>query len=131
MNISEAGRRAGLPAKTIRFYEDIGLIQPARMGNGYRDFSEEDLHRLAFLRRARALGFSVEECRQLLGLYQDRTRTSADVKRLARQHLQRVDDQLAELQQMRATLAHLIQACSGDQSPDCPILADLAQSAKG
>lgn len=131
MNISEAGRRAGLPPKTIRFYEDIGLIRPERMENGYRDFSEEDLHRLAFLRRARALGFSVEECRQLLGLYQDRTRTSADVKRLARQHLQRVDDQLAELQQMRATLAHLIHACSGDQNPDCPILADLAQSAKG
>ncbi|MDD7970312.1 Cu(I)-responsive transcriptional regulator [Roseinatronobacter alkalisoli] len=131
MNISEVGRKAGLPPKTIRFYEDIGLIRPARMDNGYRDFSEEDLHRLAFLRRARALGFSVEECRQLLGLYHDKTRSSADVKQLAREHLQRVDDQLAELQQMRATLAHLIDACAGDHSPDCPILADLAQTTKG
>lgn len=131
MNISEAGRRAGLPPKTIRFYEDIGLIAPARMDNGYRDFSEEDLHRLAFLRRARALGFTVEECRQLLGLYHDKTRSSADVKRLAREHLQRVDAQLAELEQMRATLAHLIDACSGDQSPNCPILADLSQTPKG
>jgi MerR family copper efflux transcriptional regulator len=127
MNISEVGKRAGLPPKTIRFYEEIGLIAPKREGNGYRVFSENDLHRLAFLRRARALGFSVQECRQLLELYKDESRASADVKTLAREHLARIDTQLEELHQMRATLAELINACAGDHRPDCPILRDLAQ----
>lgn len=126
MNISEVGKRAGLPPKTIRFYEDIGLIAPRREANGYRVFSEKDLHRLAFLRRARALGFTVQECRQLLDLYNNDTRASADVKAIARQHLQRIDTQLHDLQQMRATLADLIAACAGDNRPDCPILRDLA-----
>jgi Cu(I)-responsive transcriptional regulator len=127
MNISEAGQRAGLPPKTIRFYEEIGLIAPHRRDNGYRDFSDEDLHRLAFLRRARALGFSVEECRQLLDLYSDRSRASADVKELARKQLARIDQQLAELKEMRSTLAALVTACAGDTRPDCPILSDLAK----
>ncbi|MBN2758920.1 MAG: Cu(I)-responsive transcriptional regulator [Rhodobacteraceae bacterium] len=127
MNISDAGARSGLPPKTIRFYEEIGLITPARMPNGYRDFSDEDLHKLAFLRRARALGFSIDECRQLLGLYTDRSRASADVKALASAQLARIDQQLAELQEMRRTLAGLISACAGDSRPDCPILSDLAR----
>ncbi|MCC1481583.1 Cu(I)-responsive transcriptional regulator [Roseibaca sp. Y0-43] len=127
MNISDAGARSGLPPKTIRFYEEIGLITPARLPNGYRDFSDEDLHKLAFLRRARALGFSVQECRQLLGLYTDQSRASADVKALASAQLERIDQQLAELQEMRRTLAQLISACAGDARPDCPILSDLAQ----
>ncbi|MGL4414291.1 Cu(I)-responsive transcriptional regulator [Roseinatronobacter monicus] len=127
MNISEVGKRAGLPPKTIRFYEDIGLILPRRDTNGYRLFSEADLHRLAFLRRARALGFSVQECRQLLALYHDETRASADVKALAREHLARIDKQLEELGQMRRTLTDLIESCAGDNRPDCPILRDLAR----
>lgn len=127
MNISEVGKRAGLPPKTIRFYEEIGLILPRRDTNGYRIFSESDLHRLAFLRRARALGFSVQECRQLLALYNDETRASADVKALAREHLARIDQQLEELVQMRGTLAELIDSCAGDNRPDCPILRDLAR----
>ena len=127
MNISEVGKRSGLPPKTIRFYDDIGLIQPKRDTNGYRIFSESDLHRLAFLRRARALGFSVQECRQLLALYHDETRTSADVKALAREHLARIDQQLEELGQMRRTLSDLIESCAGDTRPDCPILRDLAR----
>jgi MerR family copper efflux transcriptional regulator len=127
MNISEVGKRSGLPPKTIRFYDDIGLIQPKRDSNGYRIFSEADLHRLAFLRRARALGFSVQECRQLLALYHDETRASADVKALAREHLARIDKQLEELTQMRRTLAELIESCAGDNRPDCPILHDLAR----
>ncbi len=127
MNISEVGKRAGLPPKTIRFYEEIGLILPRRDTNGYRIFSESDLHRLAFLRRARALGFSVQECRQLLALYNDETRASADVKALAREHMARIDKQLEELSQMRSTLADLIESCAGDNRPDCPILRDLAQ----
>ncbi len=127
MNISEVGKRAGLPPKTIRFYEEIGLILPRRDTNGYRLFSEADLHRLAFLRRARALGFSVQECRQLLALYHDETRASADVKALAREHLARIDKQLEELGQMRRTLTDLIESCAGDNRPDCPILRDLAR----
>lgn len=127
MNISEVGKKAGLPPKTIRFYEEIGLINPRREANGYRVFSEPDLHRLAFLRRARALGFSVEECRQLLALYHDESRASADVKALAREHLARIDAQLEELRQMRSTLVDLIDACAGDNRPDCPILRDLAR----
>ena len=129
MNIGDVAARAKLPAKTIRYYEDIGLIHPARAANGYRSFGERDLHKLAFLKRARALGFTVEECRQLLALYEDRGRASADVKALAARHLERIDAQLAELQQMRSTLASLVDACAGDARPDCPILADL--SAKG
>jgi Cu(I)-responsive transcriptional regulator len=118
MNISEVGKRAGLPPKTIRFYEEIGLILPRRDTNGYRIFAEADLHRLAFLRRARALGFSVHECRQLLALYQDETRASSDVKALARDHLARIDQQLEELGQMRSTLIDLIESCAGDKRPD-------------
>ncbi len=127
MNISEVGKLSGLPPKTIRFYDDIGLIQPKRDTNGYRIFSESDLHRLAFLRRARALGVSVQECRQLLALYHDETRASSDVKALAREHLARIDQQLEELGQMRRTLADLIESCAGDNRPDCPILRDLAR----
>lgn len=128
MNISQAGARSGLPPKTIRFYEEIGLIAPIRRDNGYRDFSEDDLHKLAFLRRARALGFSTDECRQLLGLYTDQTRASADVKALASAQLARIDQQLAELHEMRRTLAGLVSACAGDARPDCPILSDLART---
>lgn len=127
MNISEVGKLAGLPPKTIRYYEDIGLITPKRMANGYRVFSSQDLHRLAFLRRARALGFGIEECRALLALYADPTRASAQVKALARDHLDRVDAQLRELTELRATLSALVASCAGDGRPDCPILADLAQ----
>ena len=127
MNISDAGARSGLPPKTIRFYEEIGLITPTRQANGYRDFSEDDLHKLAFLRRARALGFSTEECRQLLGLYTDKNRASADVRALATKQLARIDAQLAELHEMRRTLAELIATCAGDARPDCPILSDLAR----
>lgn len=126
MNIGEVAARSGLPAKTIRYYEDIGLITPHRSDNGYRSFRDTDLHKLAFLGRARALGFSIEDCRNLLTLYEDRSRASADVKDIAKGHLARIDQKLAELQQMRATLAGLVSACAGDNRPDCPILADLS-----
>ena len=126
MNIGDVSRLSGLPAKTIRYYEDIGLIQPQRGDNGYRRFRDSDLHKLAFLGRARHLGFSIEDCRTLLALYEDRGRASADVKQVARQHLERIDSKLKELNQMRETLATLVSACAGDDRPDCPILADLA-----
>ncbi len=126
MNIGEASEASGLPAKTIRYYEEIGLIRPRRDTNGYRAFKAGDVHKLAFLARARALGFSIEECRALLGLYEDETRASENVKALAQEHLHRVDTKIAELKALRATLAELIAACAGDHRPDCPILADLA-----
>lgn len=130
MNIGDVARRSGLPSKTIRYYEDIGLIRPHRGANGYRRFGEHDLHKLAFLGRARSLGFSIEDCRNLLELYEDKTRASADVKRIARRHLERIDAKIAELDSMRATLAHLVESCAGDNRPACPILADLATTAR-
>ena len=127
MNISDVAKRTGLPPKTIRYYEDIGLIRPARDTNGYRRFQETDAHKLAFLCRARALGFSIEDCRTLLALYEDETRASADVKRVAQDHLKQIEDKLAQLESMRDTLTHLVHECAGDSRPDCPILKDLAK----
>ena len=126
MNISDVAGSTGLPVKTIRYYEDIGLIAPARSANGYRDFSDSDLHKLAFIGRARSLGFGIDACRDLLRLYNDQSRASADVKSLAQSHLAEIDRKIAELGEMRATLSHLIEACAGNDRPDCPILADLA-----
>ncbi len=127
MNISETAKHAGLPVKTIRYYEEIGLIQPGRGSNGYRNFNHEDLHQLAFIARSRSLGFNIDDCRTLLALFSDQSRASSDVKTLARTHLERIDQKLQELQQMRATLAGLIDACAGDHRPNCPILQDLAK----
>ena len=126
MNIKDAAMASGLPAKTIRYYEQIGLIRPRRDPSGYRSFADEDVHRLAFLNRARGLGFSIEDCRALLGLYADDSRASEDVKRLAADHLTRIDARIQELQALRATVAGLVASCAGDGRPDCPILEDLA-----
>lgn len=126
MNIGEVSRACGLPAKTIRYYEDIKLVCPARGGNGYRDFSEQDAHKLAFLGRSRSLGFSIEECRSLLSLYEDRQRASADVKSLVSEHLERIAEKILELQTMQSTLRTLMNQCHGDARPECPILNDLA-----
>ena len=126
MNVGDAARRSGLPTKTIRYYEEIGLISPARAGNSYRSYSDEDIHRLAFLKRARSLGFSIEECRHLLELYDDKSRASQDVQQIAISHVAAIDEKIRELQSMRATLQKLIAACHGDHRPDCPILEDMA-----
>ena len=91
MNIGDVANRSGLPAKTIRYYEEIGLVKPLRSANGYRSFRDRDVHKLAFLGRARALGFSIEDCRNLLKLYEDDARTSAEVKQIAQEHLDRID----------------------------------------
>ncbi len=130
MNIGDVAERSGLPAKTIRYYEDIGLIRPNRSANGYRCFEERDLHKLAFLGRARALGFSIEDCRLLLGLYEDDTRASADVKQLALAHLGKIEAKIADLQAMREVLSELVTCCAGDNRPDCPILKDLSGDAE-
>jgi MerR family transcriptional regulator, copper efflux regulator len=126
MNIGDASARSGLPPKTIRYYEDIDLLKPARSGNGYRDYSSEDIHRLRFLQRARSLGFSVEECRQLLSLYGDKARESADVKAIAEAKLTEIDRKIAELMGLQKTLQHLVHHCHGDERPDCPIIEELS-----
>ena len=126
MNVGDAARRSGLPAKTIRYYEEIGLLKPARAGNGYRDYSGDDIHRLAFLRRARGLGFSIDDCRQLMALYGDKSRASHDVREIASAHVRAIEDKVRELQSMRSTLNKLIHACHGDHRPDCPILEEMA-----
>ena len=125
MNIGEAAGETSLPPKTIRYYEEIGLVLPARDTNGYRAFSEADLHKLRFLGRARALGFSIEDCRTLLALYEDDSRASAEVKAIATKHLDEIAAKIADLKAMEATLSHLVETCAGDDRPDCPILADL------
>ncbi len=126
MNIGEAARHTGLSAKMIRYYESIGLISPTgRSANGYRHFDEEDLHRLAFIRRSHDLGFSLEEVGRLLTLWHDRQRASADVKALAGTHIQALNRKIHELVSLRDTLQELVDTCHGDDRPDCPILKDL------
>ncbi len=127
MNIGVAAAKSGLPAKTIRYYEDIGLVEAsARLENGYRDYSDQDLHLLKFVQRSRSLGFTVEECRELLDLYRDRGRASADVKALAIRRIDDIKDKIEALRSMRATLEHLIERCHGDDRPECPIIDDLS-----
>lgn len=126
--IGEAASASGLSAKTIRYYEDIGLISPAtRTAGGYRAYSENDVQTLIFLKRARSLGFSVEECRSLLSLYRDKSRASADVKALAQRRIGEIEEKIAELQSMKDTLDHLVRHCRGDHRPECPIISDLAR----
>jgi MerR family copper efflux transcriptional regulator len=127
MNIGEASDRSGLPAKTIRYYEEIGLIRADRGDNGYRDYGIKDVHKLRFLQRSRGLGFSVEECRQLLALYEDKSRASADVREIASTKLTEINRKIRELTELKHTLEHLVHACHGNDRPDCPILEELAE----
>lgn len=127
MNIGSASTHSGLPSKTIRYYEEIGLITSDRAPNGYRDYTQTHVHKLAFLHRARGLGFSIEECRQLLALYEDKSRASADVKRLAALKVAEIDRKMEELAELKVTLGHLVDHCHGDHRPDCPILDSLAE----
>ena len=126
MNIGEIATRSGMRAKTIRYYEDIGLIRPARRGNGFRDYGEREVNELRFIARARGLGFSVEECRHLLELWRDRERPSAAVRETAAHHVADIRTKIEELRAMEKTLTHLIEGCAGDERPDCPILDELA-----
>lgn len=125
--IGEAAQRTGLPVKTIRYYEGLGLVTASRQANGYRDYDARALHTLAFLGRARSLGFSLEECRSLVSLWQDEGRASADVRSLAQQKLREIDARMAALEGLRGTLARLVDRCHGDDRPDCPILEDLGR----
>ncbi|MHC4092627.1 MAG: Cu(I)-responsive transcriptional regulator [Planctomycetota bacterium] len=129
MHISEAAARSQLPAKTIRYYEEAGLIGPtARAGNGYREYSDRDVHVLRFVQRARSLGFAMQDCRELLSLYNDKRRSSADVKAVTMRRLLEIERKLAELESLRAVLSDLGERCRGDHRPDSPILDDLAGS---
>src|SRR5215470_2504009 len=126
-NIGSVAEATGLPAKTIRYYESIGLVEPPRRTNGnYRLYGERDVATLQFIERARRLGFSLKEVEELLTLWRDRQRASADVRRLAEAQIRRIDARLSELEDMRRSLQHLMDRCHGDERPDCPILEELA-----
>ena len=128
MNIGQASEASGVSAKMIRYYEQIGLVPKAdRTGSGYRVYSDADVHTLRFVRRARDLGFSVEQIGELLALWHNRERASADVKRLALDHVAALQQKVTELEQMIDTLSDLATRCHGDNRPDCPIIADLAE----
>ena len=127
MNIGEVASRAGVPAKTIRYYESVGLIPAAaRRGNGYRSYSDTDLHTLRFIHRARGLGFSVAEVEDLLALWRNKRRKSQAVKAIALAKIVEIERKIAALEAMKRTIRHLTAHCHGDARPDCPILGDLA-----
>ncbi len=132
MNIGDAAKASGVSAKMIRYYEETSLIPPAsRASSGYRVYSDQDVHMLKFIRRARDLGFSVGGIEELLGLWRDRSRQSADVKRLALSHVADLRQKIRELEDMAGTLESLAATCHGDERPDCPILSDLEQAPPG
>ncbi len=126
MNIGLASEHSQLPAKTIRYYEEIKLISPNRASNGYRDYSDQDVHQLKFLQRSRSLGFTIEECRLLLSLYEDDHRASADVKKIAETKIVEIDIKVKELKSLRKTLKNLAENCHGNDKPDCPIIDELS-----
>ncbi|MCE2523039.1 MAG: Cu(I)-responsive transcriptional regulator [Rhodobacteraceae bacterium] len=123
MNISVAADAAGLPVKTVRYYADIGLVAaPSRSASGYRTYDDASIRKLAFIRRAREFGFNIGECRELLGLYEDQNRSSADVKQIASKKLEEIRAKQRELQALHDDLSHLVDSCSGDHQPECPII---------
>jgi Cu(I)-responsive transcriptional regulator len=128
MNIGEAAKASGVSAKMIRHYESVGLFpEAARTESGYRQYTDKEVSTLRFVRQSRDLGFSIEQIRELLGLWQDRKRPSRQVRALAQAHIEELDEKLVELQSMKATLEHLVHCCHGDDRPDCPIIDSLAQ----
>lgn len=129
LDIGACAQATGVPAKTIRYYESIGILPPApRADNGYRRYGEKEIETLRFVRRARDLGFSLDEVAKLLALWRDKNRASADVKALALEHAQALDERIAMLKAMRETILALAARCHGDHRPDCPILADIAST---
>ncbi len=131
MNIGDASKAVGLTVKTVRYYEDIGLVAAHRSESGYRRYGVQEVHKLHFVQRARSLGFSIDHCRQLLSLYEDNDRTSAEVKVIAESHLNEIEEKIIELEDLRDVLAHLVRHCAGNDRPECPIidgLSDLAQT---
>lgn len=128
MNIGEASKESGVSSKMIRYYEQIGLISPAlRTASSYRTYGDNDVHTLRFIRRARDLGFSVEQIKELLALWRDRSRASSDVKAVALEHIAELERKVAAIQDMTRTLKHLASHCHGDDRPDCPIIEEIAK----
>jgi MerR family transcriptional regulator, copper efflux regulator len=128
VNIGDAARLSGVSAKMVRHYEGLGLLpRVARTDSGYRQYSEADVHTLRFIKRARDLGFSMEEIGELVDLWQNRRRTSASVRRVAQKHSEDLAQRIAAMQEMQTTLQHLIHCCHGDERPECPILEELAR----
>jgi MerR family copper efflux transcriptional regulator len=128
MQIGEAASQSGVSAKMIRYYEEIGLVpRSARQPQGYRDYDDRDINRLRFVARARDLGFSIKEIAELLRLYSDRRRSSADVKRIALSHVAELEMRIRAMRQLKRTIQELADRCHGDQRPDCPILDNLAR----
>ena len=131
MNVGEAARRAKLPAKTLRYYDEIGIVSPGRAASGYREYTDADVHRLRFVQRARGLGFSIEDCRALLSLYVDEHRASREAKRVVEHQLETIDRKVAELESIRGVLRRLAADCDGDDRPECPILDELGIEGDG
>ncbi len=128
MNIGTVSKRSGVPAKTIRYYESVGLLpNPVRSENGYRTYGDRDVDTLKFVQRARKLGFKVKDVAALLTLWQDKNRASGDVKALAVSHIEEVEERIQELEAIRHTLLHLVNRCQGDDRPDCPILEGISE----
>jgi MerR family copper efflux transcriptional regulator len=131
MNIGQAAKAAGVSAKMVRHYESVGLFpQPMRTAAGYRQYTDKEVSTLRFIRQSRDLGFSIEQIRELLGLWHDRKRPSRQVRALAQAHIEELDDKLKELLSMKATLEHLVLCCHGDDRPDCPIIDTLAHEGR-
>ncbi|MEO7548316.1 MAG: Cu(I)-responsive transcriptional regulator [Ramlibacter sp.] len=129
-NIGEAARRSGVSAKMVRHYESLGLLPSVnRTEAGYRQYTGKEVHTLRFVKRSRDLGFSMAEIAGLLKLWQNRRRSSADVRKIAMKHVQDLNQRMAEMEAMRKTLEHLVHCCHGDQRPDCPILDELGGKA--
>jgi len=128
VNIGDAARLSGVSAKMVRHYESLGLLpRVGRTDSGYRQYAETEVHTLRFIKRARDLGFSMDEIAELVGLWQNRRRASANVRRVALKHAEDLAHRIAAMQEMQRTLQHLIHCCHGDERPDCPILDELAR----
>ena len=127
MNIGKAANQAGLPTKTVRYYADIGLVLPSsRTQTGYRNYDISSIKKLIFVKRARRFDFSIKECRELLGLYEEKNRSSSDVRKIAIHHLEEIKRKEEDLKKLRIELDHLVNACAGDDRPDCPIIDYLS-----
>ena len=128
MNISQAAKLSGLSVKTVRYYADIKMVVPARnIQSGYRSYSNDDVAKLNFIGKARRFNFSIEECRELLSLYQDKNRSSKEVKKLTLAKIASIDEKLQEFHSLRDELSHLVSCCNGDDRPSCPILDELSK----
>ena len=127
MNIGEAAKKSNLSVKTVRFYSDIGLINPKTNENSnYRIFTPQDIEKLLFVGKARKFNFSIQECRELLSLYENRTRSSSEVKKITLKKINEIDQKLSELHALKNELSRVAKSCNGDQRPECPIIGFLA-----